>query len=283
MTTLFVRRLTVVDASVLDTRQGLLGESWLVDVELDGILDHQGMVLDFARVKRQIKQIIDLHFDHKLLLPAKHPDCRISSNNQRSIVELTMESGAIIQHSAPDDATTLIAGVEVDPEHLEAAILNRITPSLPANIQQVRLRVYPESIEGPWYRYSHGLKHHDGNCQRIAHGHRSGIRIFKDDQESPSLEQEWSERWRDIYLGTREDLEASFETDGMDYYRFGYTAGQGRFELTLPADSCYLVDCDSTVENLAQHIAETLNRENPHSRFRVMAFEGVDKGAFGIA
>ena len=53
--------------------------------------------------------------------------------------------------------------------------------------------------------------------------------------------------------------------------------------LTLPASQCYLIDCDSTVENLAGHIAEMLKTEHPESRFRVMAFEGVDKGAVGEA
>ena len=53
----------------------------------------------------------------------------------------------------------------------------------------------------------------------------------------------------------------------------------GEFALELPADRCYLIDTDSTVENLARHVAERLAAEQPGSRYRVRAFEGVDKGA----
>ena len=51
--------------------------------------------------------------------------------------------------------------------------------------------------------------------------------------------------------------------------------------LELPASCCYLIDTDSTVENIAQHIADSLKQQNPEQHFRVTAFEGVDKGAIG--
>lgn len=283
MTTLFVHRLTVIDASLLDPGTGLLGESWLVDVELDGSLDHQGMVLDFALVKRQVKETIDRHFDHKLLVPSGHPCCRVLRKGRETEIELKLNTGARIHHLAPDSATTLVAAAEINPVTLSDTIVQKIRPTLPANVEQLRLKLYPEAIDGAWYRYSHGLKHHEGNCQRIAHGHRSRIRIFRDDEPAPSLEGDWAGRWRDVYLGSREDLMERFEAEGEAYCRFGYTAAQGRFELSLPASRCYLIDCDSTVENLASHIAETLKKENRGSRFRVMAFEGVDKGAIGEA
>ena len=241
------------------------------------------MVLDFGLVKRQVKETIDRHFDHKLLVPSGHPRCRVAHVGRETEIELQLDSGAKIHHLAPNSATTLVAATEINPVTLSDAIVASIRPTLPANVEKLRLRLYPEAIDGAWYRYSHGLKHHEGNCQRIAHGHRSRIRIFRDGEPSPSLEQAWARRWRDIYLGTGEDLMEGFDLEGETYCRFGYAAAQGRFELTLPASQCYLIDCDSTVENLARHIAETLKQENPGSRFRVMAFEGVDKGAIGEA
>ncbi|MCP4128012.1 MAG: hypothetical protein GY753_13235, partial [Gammaproteobacteria bacterium] len=51
----------------------------------------------------------------------------------------------------------------------------------------------------------------------------------------------------------------------------------------LPRRLCYLIDTDSTVENLAQHIADSLGRSHPQSGFQVRVFEGVDKGAIGTS
>lgn len=281
MTTLFVNRLTVIDFSFLNPVDGLLGESWLVDIELDGSLDHQGMVLDFGEVKKQVKRCIDQEFDHRLLIPTGYSHCQVRQQQQDCEIDFRLASGETLTHKSPISAVTLIQAEQISEESLAQAIVDRLMPQLPGNVHALRLRLYSESISGAWYRYSHGLKHHAGNCQRIAHGHRSRIAIYRDGIRDPQLESDWANRWRDIYIGTNSDLQARVERDGQTRYRFGYTANQGPFSLELPSRRCYLIDTDSTVENLAQHIADTLKREHPESRFRVEAYEGVDKGAVG--
>ncbi len=279
MAKLFVDNLTVIDFSYLHPERGLLGESWLLDVELGGTLDAQGMVLDFSEVKRQVKQMVDDEFDHKLLIPLRHDGTEMESDGTCCAVRYRCRTGRDIYHRGPASASCLLDTAEITPESVAAAIEMRLQPGLPKNVFQIKIRLHAEPCDGYFYHVSHGLKHHVGNCQRIAHGHRSCIKIFENGSRSPKSEAAWAARWCDIYIGTQADLLEERQRNGVAYYRFGYCSGQGGFELELPKACCYLIESDSTVENLAQHIVERLKSEKPLASFEVRAYEGVGKGA----
>jgi len=279
MAHLFVNRLTVIDFSYLHAERGLLGESWLVDVVLHGGLDEQGMVLDFGDVKKSVKQLIDERFDHKLLLPKRYAGLVQASQNDLLQLDFTTTDGSTIRHSSPADAVTQVDCEHITTDSLSRTIETALQEIMPPNVEAVEIHLSPETFEGAFYQYSHGLKQHCGNCQRIAHGHRSRLRIERNGTRDTALEHDWCELWRDIYIGSREDLVE--EKDGQMI--FTYDAEQGRFLLQLPAARCHLMDADSTVENIAQHIADSLKAHHPRDQLRVWAYEGVDKGAIGEA
>ena len=129
------------------------------------------------------------------------------------------------------------------------------------------------------------MKKHDGNCQRIAHGHRSKVLIFEDGKESETWQNYWAKRWADIYIGTKEDIvtpsDLSFQHNNItdeNFYCFKYEASQGVFEMAIEKQACEIVETDSTVECLAQFMFDEL-KGMTELKLEVRAFEGVGKGA----
>ena len=283
MSTLFVKKLTTIDFSYLCPDRGLLGESWQVDIQLRGSLDHQGMVLDFSDVKKKVKQLIDQEFDHKLVIPEQYPGSINTVSGKRLQNTFRLTDGRKIEHIAPDSAYCFLPCEKITEQHMVEAIINKLGNILPDNVEQVEITLYPEHITGPYYHYSHGLKHHAGNCQRIAHGHRSRIEILENNQHRSDIEADWCKKWKDIYIGTSSDIHERFTENKIEYIHFRYTACQGLFELIIPAGNCYLVDIDTTVENLAEHIAGELKASYPDSKLTVRAYEGIDKGAISTS
>ncbi len=279
MNKLFVDNLTVIDFSYLHTERGILGESWIVDIELQGELDEQGMLFDFGDVKKKIKSIIDTEVDHKFVIPASHSRVSVIEKSSRIEVTYQAENAEQIIHVSPSEALTKINDSTISKENISTYLCDIILKQLPSNVTGISINLREELIVGKHYQYSHGLKKHIGNCQRIAHGHRSTIEIYKDNLRSESLESQWAAAFNDIYIGTEEDKSDQVEINGVPHIKFSYIANQGHFDLTLPARQVYLINTDSTVEWIATHIANKLKQQTPNSHFRVKAFEGVGKGA----
>ncbi|MAR89529.1 MAG: 6-pyruvoyl tetrahydropterin reductase [Pseudomonadales bacterium] len=282
MSALFVNHLTVLDFSYADARRGILGESWIVDIELYGELDHQGMVFDFGAVKKQVRDAVESLFDHQLVVPSALPALQARELGQSLALSWQDQDGRDYRHLSPPSAVLQVTATEITPATMIPLLEETAMAAVPDNVSRVAITLREEEISGACYQYSHGLKKHQGNCQRIAHGHRSRLKIYRNGKRDPLLEQAWALKWRDIYIGTRADLAGQPSREGVEYCQFAYDAPQGRFELELPAAQVYLIDTDSTVEYLAEHIAETLHREDPEHQFQVLAYEGVMKGAIAF-
>jgi 6-pyruvoyl-tetrahydropterin synthase len=282
---LFVRDLTVIDSTYLDTLRGFVGESYLVDVVLDGQLNEESMILDFALVKKQIKTIIDTEVDHKLLVPIDSAKCSITQYAERTLVNFELDDAGMIQLKSPHQAYCLlnsdVVSIKVIETYLEKVILSK----LPENVTGLEVTLRPENISTPFYHYTHGLRKHRGNCQRIAHGHRSKIDIFVNGEYSDHWVDTWAKRWTDIYLATESDVidrsELSFITtkSTAPVHCSAYHAAQGYFELLMPASRCEVLENETTVEELAHFICKTIKAEESGKSVTVYAYEGIGKGA----
>lgn len=277
---LFVDNLTNVDFSFLDPNRGLLGETYLANITLNGELDEQGMVCDFGTVKKVVRNWLDTELDHRLAVPVKSPN--ITIDDEGDFLNIRWQFGTenqFLHTRSPRDAIALVDAEVLTPESVAQWCIYQLKQLFPASVAQLELVFTQEETPGSYYHYSHGLKKHLGNCQRIAHGHRSRIDIWENGVKSAELEQRWAKRWQDIYIGTRSDIKAEPTYAGIPYYEFSYISQQGLFELTIPQTCCYLIDTDSTVEFIAQHFAQATKLERPTSVIRVKAFEGIYKGA----
>ena len=279
MPALFVDQLTVIDFAYFDPKRGIVGESWIVDLILEGDLDDQGMIFDFGDVKKKIKMVIDASVDHKFVVPALNPKVKFEQHDNQ--LELTMQDSdnRYFKHLSPHEAVVLLDNQHVTQKAVTELLIKECFNVVPSNVKSIQLHLSSEKINGDFYHYAHGLKKHLGDCQRIAHGHRSQIHIFENGQRSRELESYWCQKWQDIYIATQEDLKEELTIDSISYYHFAYQSEQGDFSLTLPKDCCHMMQSDSTVELIAAHIATLIKAKRPQSEIRVKAFEGVNKGA----
>jgi 6-pyruvoyl-tetrahydropterin synthase len=277
---LFVDNLTVIDCSTLHPEHGVDGESWICDIELMGALDDQSMVMDFGHVKKRIKQAIDGLCDHCLLVPVDSA-CLIIRERNDGDVSLTWRTldGLITTIKSPLAAICELPGEVVTMAVVERFLEAKLMDVVPATVERITVRLREEVINTPFYHYSHGLKKHDGNCQRIAHGHRSKLEIWRDGAPAPDLVADWCRNWQHRYIGSQEDIVDYLTREATDYLLFAYDAPQGEFRLEIPASRCIVIPTDSTVECIAAYIAAALKKDYPASRFVVKAFEGVGKGA----
>lgn len=274
---LFVDNLTNVDFSFLDAERGLVGETWLASIELEGNLDDQGMVVDFGIVKKKLRAWLDDILDHRLLVPTDSASLKNKHEHTNEVIEFEWQSspGKFICKS-PSQSLTFISAEEINMDSVAKWSQEQLAGIFPDTVQNLTIRFSNEHIETPYYHYSHGLKKHQGNCQRIAHGHRSRLNIWINGHFSDDEVAHWAKAWQDIYIATQED---QCESSTDDNFAFSYEAEQGPFYLEVPKTLCYMIDTDSTVELIAHHIAKEIKKKRPNDTVKVQAFEGIGKGA----
>ena len=289
---LFVRDLTVIDSSYICEQRGVVGDSWIVDVIMSGELNEMSMVLDFGRVKKQIKQLVDEFVDHRLLIPVKSAAIVYKPSKSGYSTLDVLRGEKSIHLNCPNEAYCLIDAETVTIESITQHVYQILRNNLPSNVTGLEITLRHENITGAFYHYTHGLKKHDGNCQRIAHGHRSPIEIIVDGERDNDKEVAFAKRWEDIYLGSKEDQvsvstlnlsESAKVISDESHYGFRYTAPQGEFELAIAKSETEILPTDTTVELLAGYIADEVKPTVAEGQsLQVIAYEGVGKGAIAF-
>lgn len=282
---LFVKALSALDISWWCPTRGLAGASYHVDVELEGEPGEDGMLFDFGEVKPWIKSHIDDGIDHTLVVPTQAPGVDVIECSEGLC--LTAHTPWHLVMRAPRQAFTLLPWPEITAERLGDHIAATLMKRLPPRVEQVRIFLREETLSDSGYTYSHGLRRHQGNCQRIAHGHRSNLLVYQNGERSEQLERYWSKRLADIYLADCDDVVDTDKTprngdDPTSRCRIAYRAPQGRFLIELPRSRVEILPCATTVERIADWIA-TQSAEMVGGRIQVHAFEGINKGAVATA
>ncbi len=291
-TTLFLQDFTALDFAYLCPENGVQGESFWVSAELTGKLDAQGFIMDFGKVKKLLKQAVDDQLDHRLAVATKNPGvAKISANKNVLMVDFNAAKNAL-HYEAPEQAFALLDGASVDKTSLCQFLEEKIRPKLSENVSRVKILLREEALfsSDANFRYTHGLRMHDGNCQRLIHGHRNLIEVFVDQKKSPTHEKFLAEKFANVHFAAKTVVQNLAELDlpfgerqlaNPKQARIFYSAPQGSFLADIPARDIILLEAEPSIENITNYAWQLLHKEfkiAPPS-LEVHGYEGLQKGA----
>lgn len=273
---IFLNNLTTVDFAFYQADQGIYGESFQLDAELTGLIDHQGFVLDFSVAKKSIKKYVDDVLDHKLAVPAQFAP-KAADNTARLALELPTKHGQIT-YTCPPSAVVAVHTESITRTALEAFLADGLRTVLPDTLTEIRifLREDPRWVNEANYRYTHGLQYHAGNCQRLYHGHRNPIEVYEDGNRARDVES-WL---AGEFAGRHFIARPTIQDETADTYTVAYLSDQGHFGSNLPKAIAIVLEDEPSVEHIANYAKKIAQREFPGRSFRIKAYEGLNKGAF---
>lgn len=291
---LFCEDFTGLDYAYLDRDKGFVGNSLSVNVKLTGKVSEEGILYDFSLVKKVIKQVIDNICDHKLVVPSQLVSYH---KGQGKLQHVLAASQSKLEYIAPESAFCEIPETEVSIRAIKNFLEQKITKEMPKNILGIEVNLLQEkrSDHSVYINYTHGLKDHLGNCQRLFHGHRSTFKIYIQKHRMERFERELFNKtfnkpihfvcWDNIKnqaevqkVTKQKEPEGIFEN--LHVVHIAYSASQGLFEAKLPGNLVYFMQKETTAENMSLQFCyltrEMLDRD---AQITVHFHEGIGKGA----
>lgn len=269
-TAMYIDDLTAIDFSVYDGKD-IKGDSISLSVMVTGEENETGMISDFGKIKPRLKHICDEEVDHRLVCDPRY----LTTQNGISVGEFPVSCGTINARgpSVMFCAIPMVADDYVaDIQHYLMTKFSQAMPEFEFEIELSRSKTAS-------FQYNHGLKLHDGNCQRIIHGHSSDLDIQINGEACLK-----SHDWIASTLNGKHFFNHSDVVLGEDSATVRYSASQGDFEVQLPQQLVEVIQGEPSIENISKHIAKRVEEYNPDAySVRVRVSEGLSKGAVTLA
>lgn len=301
ISTMFIGDITVIDHAFVTSLGEIVGNSLRLSVEVEGKVDEtEQVVIDFSACKKKIKHIVDdseFAVDHRLIIhPESGCDIRTLGDGTTRIetdngFEVTgpIENDWFVKIS---DASYLIRTHEfVLPHEIHSVYLKlyleRILLQELASLGVTRISVQLDdvfivpseaTIHVP-FTYVHGLRNSSSyGCKNIAHGHRSFIAV--DAVDTARAEQSLRCIAEDMNRVLIDKQNITHVNANSEEITLEYKSTRGKFKMTVPGDIGKVLSTETTVENLAEYIANTYRGTLlAIGARRVWVSEGLSKGA----
>lgn len=295
--TMFLRDITCLDHAFIEKDGSIVGGSYHVDVEVEGIIDEaEQVVVDFSSIKKTLKALIDdkvFGYDHKLWVIPGYSDYTLKLNEVSEIVETPAMTLGHSIYSVREFKNAFSGSLkETIEKELQVHLFNNLRHSVGEFIHSVRVKINEEATgrhpNHVPFRYVHGLKNSSSfGCQSLSHGHLSFVEWTHTDQFKPdcfSCQSGVQHLMQAIsYLDNailvkRENIRA---WEG-NLLTIGYESERGEFWAEYNTERCKVVvmDCETTIENItnwfAEHFKGALEMAHVDSLF---ISEGLSKGA----
>ncbi|SJL82600.1 6-carboxytetrahydropterin synthase [Vibrio palustris] len=269
-TAMYIDDLTAIDFSVYDGTD-IKGDSISLSVMVTGEENETGMISDFGKIKPKLKFICDEEVDHRLVCDSRY----LTVDNDRSAGEFPV-SGGIIHAQGP---SVMFCAIPMVSEDYVADIKHYLITKFCQAMPEFEFEIELTRSTTASFQYNHGLKLHDGNCQRIIHGHSSDLEIQINGQTCPKHHD-----WMAANLNGKHFFNANDVAVGEERTTVRYSASQGDFEVQIPNQLVEIVQGEPSIENISKHIAVLVKDLNPDAHsVRVKVSEGLSKGAVTLA
>lgn len=296
--TIFLNNVTKIDCAMFDPSKGVFGQTWRIDVAITGPLANNGCVYDFSQLKGLVRQVLKSSVDHSLVIPINSQSVQYKGADKGESWVLRSRPSKVggdceWQYRGPSGTVYPSRSVAVNRQVVEQEIQRLVRHRLPVEITQVTVSLLEEETAPTeaFIRYTHGIARHEGNCQRLFHGHRCRLQIFVGEERRPDLEHYVARDvlGSNVHIATPSQFRLGHVPTGTrgttrELVTLAYEGSQGAFEAVLPADRVFVVANETSIECIAAELAKLVKREEGTAdRVRVICYEGIDKGAVAEA